>query len=76
MISGDQLLTDVKLVRRLAKAAGISDKRVDQLSSQDVSNLMLLIATAHYHLVVCSQVEFENIIILQDCYSQGSPDIR
>ena len=39
MISGDQLLTDTKLVRRLAKAAGISDKKMDQLTSQDVSNL-------------------------------------
>lgn len=40
MISGDQVLTDAKLIRRLTKAAGISDKKIDQLSSTDVSNLI------------------------------------
>ena len=40
--SGDQLLTDAKLIRRLAKAAGVSDKKVDQLSSKDVSSSLVL----------------------------------
>ena len=39
MISGDLLLTDTKLVRRLAKAAGISDKKMEQITYKDVSNL-------------------------------------
>ena len=38
MTSGDQLLTDNKLIRQLAKAVGVSDKKIDQLSSRDVSD--------------------------------------
>ena len=40
MISGDQLFTDTKLICRLAKAAGISDKKMEQLTSKDVSDVM------------------------------------
>jgi len=43
MISGDQLFTDAKLIRRLTKAVGVSDKKMDQLSSVDVSNFLLSI---------------------------------
>ena len=39
MISGDQLLIDSKLICQLAKAAGIFDKKMEQLTSQDVSYL-------------------------------------
>lgn len=43
MISGDQLFTDTKLIRQLAKATGVSDKKIEQLSSTDVSNLIVVI---------------------------------
>ena len=43
MMSGDQLFTDTKLIRRLARAAGISDKKIDQIFSKDVSKLLLYI---------------------------------
>ena len=71
MISGDQLLTDTKLICRLTKAAGVSDKNMTgELTAKDVSNVMYVrVWQSELHLLVgCSQVESENIVFLQDCY--------
>ena len=58
MISGDQLFTDTKLIHRLAKAAGISDKKIDQISPKDVSKLLLYIRNSTLDTIIPQHLDY------------------